>query len=173
VSDASPDPAHPGEQYAQAGPPKWWMPYRQPLFDGGRSAGSPGRPVDSTGRGAGIGSGEQSGDGIARTIEISPDRFGQAAEHIRDAINAGHPDVLTIDRAGADANRAAATGRLEKVPGMHLDEYPPAMFKEGGAGASVRAINPKDNSGAGGYIGFCCKGLPDGAKIKIQVGEPK
>jgi hypothetical protein len=92
---------------------------------------------------------------------------------MRDAINAGHPDVLTIDRTGIKANRAAATGGLETVPGMHLDEYPPAMFKEGGAGASVRAIDPQDNTRAGGYIGACCRGLPDGAKIKIQVGEPK
>ncbi len=105
--------------------------------------------------------------GVAKTIEISPDRFGEAAVHARDAIQAGRPDVLTIDRAGRNANRTAATGGLEKVPGMHLDEYPPAMFKEGGAGASVRAISPHDNMSMGAYIGFCCRRLPNGARIKI------
>jgi RHS repeat-associated protein len=63
---------------------------------------------------------------IAKEIKIS----GEAAAHAADAIKAGHPDVLTIDRAGAAANREAATGGLEKVPGKQLDEYPPAMFKE-------------------------------------------
>ncbi|MHB8886961.1 MAG: NucA/NucB deoxyribonuclease domain-containing protein [Methylovirgula sp.] len=109
--------------------------------------------------------------GVAKTIEISPDRFGEAAEHARDAIQAGKPDVLTIDRSGRNANRAAATGGFMKVPGMHLDEYPPAMFKEGGAGASVRAISPHDNMSLGAYIGFSCRRLPNGARIKIKIGE--
>jgi hypothetical protein len=54
---------------------------------------------------------------------------------------------------------------------MHLDEYPPAMFKEGGAGASFRAISPHDNMSLGAYIGVCCRRLPDGARIKIRIGE--
>ena len=173
MSDVSPDPIRPGQQYAQDRP-KWWMPYQLPV-DTGRGGG------DVTGRGAGTDIGQQSeaapkageADSVARTIEISPERFGQAAEHMRDAINAGQPDVLTIDRAGADANRAAATKGLEKVPGMHLDEYPPAMFKEGGVQASVRAINPGDNTRAGAYIGNRCRPFPNGARIRIKVGEPK
>lgn len=41
------------------------------------------------------GGGPAAGDaeGVARTIDISPDRFGQAAEHARDAIQAGQPDA--------------------------------------------------------------------------------
>ncbi len=104
---------------------------------------------------------------IAKEIKIS----GEAAAHAADAIKAGHPDVLTIDRAGAAANREAATGGLEKVPGKQLDEYPPAMFKEGGAGASVRPISPSDNMRAGACIGNACRGLPDGAQVRI-VPEP-
>jgi RHS repeat-associated protein len=102
-------------------------------------------------------------------IEVSASRFGQAAEHISDAQAAGRPSILTIDRLGADANRTAATGGLAKVPGMQLDEYPPAMFSEGGAGASVRAINPSDNMSAGSYIGNCCRPLPNGAQVQIKV----
>ncbi|WP_318836570.1 NucA/NucB deoxyribonuclease domain-containing protein [Pseudomonas khavaziana] len=52
---------------------------------------------------------------------------------------------------------------------MFLDEYPPAMFKEGGTGASVRPISPKDNMGAGACIGNACRGLPDGEKVRIKV----
>jgi Deoxyribonuclease NucA/NucB len=116
-------------------------------------------------------SGTSEGAGAATEIEVPVSRFGEAAQHARDAINAGKPDVLTIDRAGADLNRAAATGAIDSVPGKHLDEYPPAMFNEGGAGASVRAIDPHDNMSLGAHIGNCCRGLPNGARIKIRIGD--
>jgi hypothetical protein len=46
-------------------------------------------------------------------------------------------------------------------------EYPPGMFKEGGAGASVRPIEPSDNARAGACIGNACRGLADGTKVRI------
>lgn len=58
---------------------------------------------------------------------------------------------------------------MEKVQGKQLDEYPPAMFKEGGQGASVKAINSRDNMAAGACIGNACRGLADGEKVKIKV----
>ncbi len=45
------------------------------------------------------------------------------------------------------------------------------MFKEGGAGASVRPINPKNNMGAGACIGNACRGLANGKKVKIKVTD--
>jgi hypothetical protein len=154
ISDANPDPIRPGQQYAQ----NWSrFPWGRLPVVGGRGGGG----------GAGRGSGND--DAIAKTIEIPSSRFGEAAEHMRDAIEAGKPDVLTIDRAGAKANRAAATGGMESVPGMHLDEYPPAMFLEGGSGASVRAINPNSNTSLGAFIGNCCRGLPNGARVKLEL----
>jgi RHS repeat-associated protein len=107
--------------------------------------------------------------GVAKEITLSRKLNGEAAQHAADAIKAGVPDVLTIERAGAAANRRASIGGRNKVPGKHLDEYPPAMFKEGGAGASVRAISPRDNMSAGACIGNACRGLPDGARVKITV----
>ena len=91
--------------------------------------------------------------------------------HAADAIAAGYPDILTIHRADADANRSLALRKVDKVAGKHRDEYPPAMFREGGAGASVRVINPKHNQSAGGYIRGMCHGLPDGARITIITGD--
>jgi len=79
--------------------------------------------------------------------------------------------VLTIDRAGASANRQASTDALDKVTGKHLDEYPPAMFNEGGAGASVRPISPRDNMSSGACIGNACRGLPDGTRVQIKIGD--
>lgn len=111
------------------------------------------------------------GDAGAKTIRLSVKAQGEAALHAKDAIAAGKPSVLTIARDGADANRAASTGGIPKVPGKQLDEYPPAMFREGGSGASVRAINPSDNMSAGACIGNACRGLPDGAKVRIVVED--
>jgi filamentous hemagglutinin len=76
---------------------------------------------------------------------------------------------LTIDRAGAPARRGESLAGRNKVPGKDLDEYPPAMFKEGGKGASVRPVTPRDNRGAGACIGNQCRDLPDGARVKIVV----
>ncbi|MEQ1890561.1 MAG: RHS repeat-associated core domain-containing protein [Alphaproteobacteria bacterium] len=107
----------------------------------------------------------------SKEITLSRSAHGEAAEHAADAIRAGKPSQLTINRSGVPANRAAATRGLDKVPGKHLDEYPPAMFKEGGTGASVRPINPRDNMSAGACIGNACRGLPDGSRIRIRVGD--
>ncbi|HEY4083642.1 MAG TPA: RHS repeat-associated core domain-containing protein, partial [Burkholderiaceae bacterium] len=104
-------------------------------------------------------------------ITLSRRIHGEAAEHAADAIAAGKPSILTIDRAGAAANRQAAIGALEKVPGKHLDEFPPAMFREGGARASVRPITPRDNLSGGACIGNACRGLPDGARVRIKIED--
>lgn len=108
---------------------------------------------------------------VQRVILLSRKAYGEAARHIEDAIRAGKPDVLTINRAGISANRRAALRGTRTIPGKHRDEYPPAMFKEGGAGASVRPINPSHNRAAGAYIGRACGGLPDGAKIRIEIAD--
>lgn len=108
---------------------------------------------------------------VAKEITLTVGKHGEAAIHAADAIKAGKPEVLTIARDAAPANRAAATGGLQKVPGKQLDEYPPAMFKEGGAGASVRPIKPSDNMSTGACLGNACRGLPNGAKIRIKVKD--
>jgi hypothetical protein len=104
-------------------------------------------------------------------IAIPRSKFPETAQHIHDAIKAGHPDILTIDRPNAKANRKEALQNHSKVPGKQLDEYPPAMFKEGGRGASVRPISPSDNMGAGAYMGNKLRPHPNGTKVKIKVGD--
>ncbi|WP_455583936.1 NucA/NucB deoxyribonuclease domain-containing protein [Kitasatospora aureofaciens] len=49
------------------------------------------------------------------------------------------------------------------------NEYPPAMFKEGGTGASVKHINGSDNGGSGSTMGKALEPLLDGARVKIKV----
>ena len=43
------------------------------------------------------------------------------------------------------------------------------MFKEGGRGADIRAISPRDNMGAGASMGNQLRNYPDGTVIKMVV----
>lgn len=95
----------------------------------------------------------------------------ESAAHIRDAQAAGQPAILTINRAGAAANRRAALEGAPRRAGTDRDEYPPAMFLEGGKGSSVRNIGSSDNRGAGACMGAQCRGLPEGTRVEIKVGE--
>ena len=101
-------------------------------------------------------------------VTIPSNRYPETSKHIRDAQKAGHPDILTIDRSGAKSRRKDSIGGLNKIPGKDLDEYPPAMFKEGGKGASVRPINSSDNRGSGAYLGNKLRNYPDGTRVKIK-----
>jgi Competence protein J (ComJ)/Deoxyribonuclease NucA/NucB len=101
---------------------------------------------------------------VTKNIRVSSSDFPETVGHIRDAQAAGKPSVLTIDRAGISGRRREALSGLDKIPGKQLDEYPPAMFREGGRGASVRAVRAGDNMGAGACIGNQCRGLPDMAQ---------
>lgn len=56
---------------------------------------------------ASVRSARRGGDDVT-DVFVSPSRYPESAEHIRDAQAAGHPGVLTLDRAGAGANRTAA-----------------------------------------------------------------
>lgn len=108
-----------------------------------------------------------------KTVIISQSAYPESANHILDAQAAGHPVTLTIDRGGARARRQAATGSFPREPGKQPDEYPPAMFLEGGAGASVRNITASDNMGAGASMGNQLRPetrYPDGCKATIIVG---
>jgi len=104
-------------------------------------------------------------------VAISQARHPQAAQHIRDAQQAGKPSTLTIKRKGKQARRRAAMKGKPRVCGKDRDEYPPALFAEGGENASVRPIDPSDNRGAGAVIGNATRGLPDGTEVEIVVTE--
>ena len=111
----------------------------------------------------------KAGDRVTRGVTVSRSRFPESARHIEDAVSAGRSNTLTIDRAGSTARRREALRGTETRRGLDRDEFPPAMFQEGGRGASVRHINPADNRGAGACIGAQCRTLPDGTRVRIDV----
>jgi hypothetical protein len=105
-------------------------------------------------------------------VRISRTRSPEAAAHIEAAQAAGHPEVVTLNRAAARPNRAAALKETPRGPrGFDRDEYPPACCSEGGAGASVRTIPSGDNRSAGGQFGQQTRGLPDGSKVRITTKD--
>jgi hypothetical protein len=109
---------------------------------------------------------------IAKTITISRSKYPQSAKHIEDAQAAGHPSILTIDRdkKRSEMRRYYATKDAPVVKDMQPDEYPPAMFLEGGKGSSWRNIPEADNMGAGSSMGNQARNVKDGSKILLTVG---
>lgn len=71
-------------------------------------------------------------------LDVDSSVYPQTAGHIQDAINSGHPFIVTIDRSHAKSNRAKSLKGFKTQPKLDRDEWPMAMFKEGGDGASVR-----------------------------------
>lgn len=114
---------------------------------------------------------QQISDIVKGTISVSRSKYPETASHMEDAINNGKPTILTIDRKGAIQRRKEALKDVEPKAGYDRDEYPPAMFKEGGKNSSVRYISPSDNRGAGSCIGHQCKQYKDGDKVKIEVKD--
>lgn len=108
-----------------------------------------------------------------RLVVISRAASPQAAQHIADAQADGKPSTLTLDRPGTAARRSASLAGIATAPGMDRDEYPPATFAEGGAGASVRLIPSSDNRSAGGQLQAQMNTptpATEGCKITIRVG---
>lgn len=63
------------------------------------------------------------------------------------------PAEVTIDREGAEDRRTESMKQVPQTrPGYDRDEYPPAVFLEGGEGSSVKYIDPFDNRGAGSSV---------------------
>lgn len=101
------------------------------------------------------------------------DRYPETALHIHGAIAQGYTDVCTIDRAGAEDNRKESLAGIETRKGYDRDEWPMAMCKEGGKGASVAYIDASDNRGAGSWVGNQLEDYPDGTRILFIVEKPK
>ncbi|WP_407074314.1 NucA/NucB deoxyribonuclease domain-containing protein [Paenibacillus lacisoli] len=103
------------------------------------------------------------------TITFPIAKYPQTGQHIREAIDAGASSVCTIDRKGAAANRELSLKHVKVKKGYDRDEWPMAMCAEGGTGADVKYISPKDNRGAGSWVSHKLESYPDGTKVKFVV----
>ena len=118
-------------------------------------------------------------------IYIDPGRFPESAAHARQAMNAGEPDRVTIDRPGASSRRRKSVGAYKKKhdcdganhrkppcakSGQDYDEYPQAMFSENGGAAHVKPISAGDNRGSGSSVGQQCRPHSNSTRVKIVIG---
>ncbi|HEV8583057.1 MAG TPA: RHS repeat-associated core domain-containing protein [Thermoanaerobaculia bacterium] len=117
------------------------------------------------------GQGKLSSQGHAYDVELQVPRgeYPRSAAHIEAAQADGYSDVLTIERAGATANRRLSLRGIKTVKGWDRDEYPPAMFQEGGAGADVKLIDPSDNRASGSSFGGQLRPYGDYTRVWFHV----
>ena len=101
-------------------------------------------------------------------VTLDESRYPQTTDHWQDAVRAGRPSLLHIDRPEEDANRRAALAAHPPRSGYDRDEYPPAVSDEGGRGASVRYISPSDNRGAGATMGNQIEGWCNGQPFRVR-----
>jgi hypothetical protein len=79
--------------------------------------------------------------------------------------------LLPVNRPAAPTNRRDALANYAKVPGMQLDEAPPAMFRNPGDPVIVVPTPPSQNQGAGASLGNQARSVPDGGTVIIVPKE--
>lgn len=131
------------------------------------------KTLDRAGGVDGKSTGEGGSNSSSHAVEVSISRgdFPEIADHWSEAQQSGHPDTLTIDRPGATTRRNESLRNVPTVKGKDRDEYPPAMFAEGGKGASVKHTDPYQNRAAGAKVMQQLRPHPDGTKVKITITD--
>lgn len=102
-------------------------------------------------------------------VIVDSRKYPQTAEHIRMAQAMGFPEFVTLGRADAAERRKASLADVKASPIYDRDEWPMAVFEEGGQGANVVYIEGRDNRGAGSSIGWQMRGFPDGSRVRVRV----
>lgn len=102
-------------------------------------------------------------------VIVDSRKYPQTAEHIKMAQMMGFPEFVTLSRADAAERRKASLAGVKASSIYDRDEWPMAVFKEGGEGANVVYIEGRDNRGAGSSIGWQMRGFPDGSRVRVRV----
>ncbi|OXM60814.1 hypothetical protein CF165_40895 [Amycolatopsis vastitatis] len=119
-----------------------------------------------------------------KRTEIDGTKYPESAQHIIDNLKPNAKGKYrydaTVDRPGTKARRKASLRGVRRMLFKDRDEWPQAVFKEGGAGASVRHIGRSDNRGSGAALGNQLRGnkagdyrIHDGTRIRVFVKPPK
>ena len=105
-------------------------------------------------------------------VIVDSRKYPQTAEHIRMAQTMGFPEFVTLGRADAAERRKASLADVKASQIYDRDEWPMAVFEEGGQGANIVYIEGRDNRGAGSSIGWQMRGFPDGSrKHKCNISD--
>lgn len=102
-------------------------------------------------------------------IVIDSKKYPQTAEHISRALKMGLPEIVTIERTMAAARRKQSLSDVRARSIYDRDEWPMAVFSEGGDGANVVYVAGSDNRGAGAAISWQMRNLPNGTRVRIRI----
>jgi hypothetical protein len=116
-------------------------------------------------------------------IEIDGTKYPESAQHIIDNLTPNAKGKYryegTVDRPGAKDRRKSSLRGIRRILNKDRDEWPQAVFVEGGKGASVRHIDPSDNKGSGASLGNQMRGnkagdyrIDDNTRIRVFVRPP-
>lgn len=117
--------------------------------------------------------------GFLCEVKVPRSRYPESYDHIKEVIDANpRKAILTLDKNEKRADerrRQALKAFRDRNPNFmarekyDLDEYPLAMFAEGGSTADVKEIMRSDNRGSGSCIGKQTQGIPNVAPVKIVL----
>ena len=112
-------------------------------------------------------------------LKLDSSVYPETAGHIKNAIRKGCPSIVTIDRDDPEAVKKRRNDSLKNKctkKGKDRDEWPMAMFAEGGTNnncpgnvADVELIGFSDNRGAGKSIQLALANFLDGTKVKFKI----
>lgn len=97
------------------------------------------------------------------------------ARNISTAWQAGHPGVLTKDRAAEAANRRkVCLPSFPRVHGGQCDEFPFASTRQGGEGAQEQEVPARENQCQGGTLSrrYVAAGIGDGDDFLVVITNP-
>lgn len=105
------------------------------------------------------------------TVKLDRTRHRSVLQHMRQAIRAGWPRVLTLNRDGADERRERLLDddRYPTRPGRDRDEWPMAFARETWR-ADVAYVPSGQNRSAGAIIGNTLRDYCDGTRFRIAAG---
>jgi hypothetical protein len=99
-------------------------------------------------------------------VGISRTRYPAILQHMRVAIRAGWPKVMTLNRRGADQRRDRALRGWKTKRGMDRDEFPMAVGRKTWR-THVAYVPSGQNRGAGATIGIKLRRYCDGTRFAI------
>jgi hypothetical protein len=103
-------------------------------------------------------------------IPLTEEKHSQVLEHANQAVNEGYPQILVLNRQGADSRRRALLKGIPTKPKMDRDEYPPAVGRTE-IKASVKHIDSSQNRSAGSIMGNTLRNYCDGTKFTYPLKD--
>jgi hypothetical protein len=112
-----------------------------------------------------------------QNVTFSKTKFPHIRRHFLDALDAGWPKTLVLNRRGADARRNRLLEPFPTRPGQDRDEYPPAVGRGKGKGltrgtspigwkASVAYVPSSENRSHGATLGTKLRRFCNGTRFR-------